>query len=271
MADIRSKTTELYSLELLSGGTSLVHRLHPAVKLIAAVTFLVTVISFDRHTLGRLLPYFLDPSVLISLGELPLPLLFRRACIALPFCLFAGLSNLIIERNAAFYLGSLPVSFGFISLWTLLARTLLCVSAVLILIATTPWGALSAQLRRFHVPPIFVTLLEICYRYLGVLLAEAASMYTAYLFRGTGGRGIAMSHMGSFIGRLFLRSTDRAERIYAAMKCRGYTMENRASPALPLKAGDITFLVLACGSCILFRYIDIPRLVGSGISRVLSL
>jgi cobalt/nickel transport system permease protein len=271
MADIYSKNRDLYSLELLSRGETVVHRLHPGVKLLSTLIFLVTVISFDRHALGRLFPFFLYPSVLISLGELPLPLFFRRSCLALPFCLFAGLSNLFVEQDAAFYLGSVPVSFGFISLWTLLARAFLCVSAVLILIATTPWAALSAQLRRFHTPAILVTLLEIIYRYLGTLLVEAASMYTAYTLRGKGGRGIAMKDMGSFIGRLFLRSADRAERVYAAMKCRGYNTESPIFPAFSLKAGDFLFFFLVCGICIVFRYINIPRLIGFGIGRVLPL
>jgi hypothetical protein len=96
------------------------------------------------------------------------------------------------------------------------------VAAVLILIATTPWPKLSVQLRCFHVPPILVTLLEMSYRYIAVLLGEVQSMYTAYKLRSCGMKGIAMAHMGSFVGRLFLRSADRADRVYAAMKCRGY-------------------------------------------------
>jgi cobalt/nickel transport system permease protein len=269
MVDMQSKTTELYSLELLSGGKTVIHRLHPGMKLIVVLIFIVMVISFDRHALGRLFPFFLYPSVLISLGELPLPLLFRRTLLALPFCIFAGLSNIFIERDPAFYLWSVPISFGFISFWVLLVRTFLCVSATLILIATCPWTALSAQFRRFHVPAIFVTLLEVCYRYLGLLLAEAASMYTAYTLRGRGGKGIALNHIGSFIGRLFLRSADRAERVYAAMKCRGYAMAGPVFPGPPLRAADVIFLITACGGCIIFRYIDISRLIGLGLGGVL--
>jgi cobalt/nickel transport system permease protein len=273
------KAEELYTMEQLSAGNSIIHRLHPAVKIIAAVMFIITAVSFDRYALRPLLPFLFYPSILIALGELPPVLLLRRAALALPFCLFTGISNCIFERDIAFYLGSLGISFGFISLCTLLLRALLCTTAVLILIAATPWQQLSAQLRRFHVPGIFMTVLEMCYRYIAVLLSEANSMFTAYRLRSCRMKGIALVHAGSFVGSLFLRSADRAERVYAAMKCRGYGQEfSPESPQAlytgncrPLRPADVLFLVLIFSGCILFRFLDIPVVLGLFISRVLSL
>jgi cobalt/nickel transport system permease protein len=253
---------ELYALELLAGKNTAVHRLHPGVKVISCVLFMAAVISFDRYSLGRLCPFLFYPCVLITLGELPPFLLAKRTVLALPFCLFAGLSNLFLERGAAFSMGKLPVSFGFLSFWTLILRTLLCVAAVLILIATTPWAALAAQLRRFHVPAIFVTLLELCYRYIGVLAAESDSMYTAYKLRSAKIKGVALSHMGSFVGHLFLRSVVRAERVYAAMKCRAYSIKAPPVSAAPLNGADMVFLLAAAAFCALFRFVNLPLLAG---------
>ncbi|MDR2741712.1 MAG: cobalt ECF transporter T component CbiQ [Treponema sp.] len=272
MTGIYQKPEELYALERLSGGNSVIHRLHPAVKIAAAVIFLITAVSFDRHALRPLLPFLFYPSVLIALGELPMAILFRRAALALPFCLFTGISNCIFERETAFRLGALGVSFGFISLCTLLLRALLCASAVLILIATTPWPKLSLQFRRFCVPSVFMTVLEMCYRYTAVLLWEVRSMYTAYRLRSRGARGIAAAHAGSFVGGLFLRSADRAGRIYAAMKCRGYDREfspPEKSPAF--RPADFLFFALVCLGCVLCRFFDLPAALGFFIGRVLSL
>jgi cobalt/nickel transport system permease protein len=260
---------ELYALELLSGKNTAVHRLHPGVKIIACVVFIATVISFDRYSLGRLCPFLFYPCILIALGELPPALLVKRTLLALPFCLFAGLSNLILERGVAFSVGTLPVTFGFLSFWALIVRTLLCVAAVLILIAATPWTALAAQLRRFHVPALFVTLLEVCYRYIAVLVSEAASLYAAYKLRSVHAKGVAMAHIGSFIGHLFLRSAARAERVYAAMKCRGYSLKTPPASAMPLKAADVVFLLAVAGSCALFRFVNVPVFAGRLIGRFL--
>jgi cobalt/nickel transport system permease protein len=258
------KPEELYILERLSTGNSVIHRLHPAVKIAATGVFLVTTVSFGRHALRPLLPFLFYPCVLIALGELPPALLFRRTALALPFCLFTGLTNSVFEREIAFSLGSLGVSFGFISLGTLLLRALLCASAVLILVATTPWPHLAAQFRRFHVSGIFMTVLEMAYRYIAVLLSEARSMYTAYRLRSPGTKGIAAAHAGSFVGSLFLRCADRAERVYAAMKCRGYDPEfsPAANPSPAFKPADFLFLSLVSLSCLLFRFFDLPAALG---------
>jgi cobalt/nickel transport system permease protein len=267
-----NKIGEIFTLEDLSGGNSVIHRLHPGVKILCASVFVITVLSFDRYALRPLLPFLFYPSVLIALGDLPPALLLRRASLALPFCLFTGISNCVFEREAAFYLGSLAVSFGFLSLCTLLLRALLCASAALILIATIPWPELTAQCRRFHVPGIFISVLELCCRYIAVLFSEARSMYTAYCLRNRRAKGIALAHAGSFVGCLFLRGADRAERIYAAMKCRGYDREqNKAGNVRPLRSADILFLAAAVSLCVLFRFLDIPALLGRFIGGVLPL
>jgi cobalt/nickel transport system permease protein len=147
----------------------------------------------------------------------------------------------------------------------LLLRTLLCVAAALILVAVTPVSRLAAQLRRFRCPALLVTLLEISYRYVAALTAESSSMYTAYMLRSGGAKGIELKHMGSFIGHLFLRSADRAERVYAAMKCRAYDLDSVPKEAQALNRADIIFLALVCAFCILFRLADISAILGSWI------
>lgn len=75
------------------------------------------------------------------------------------------------------------------ALFTIVFRTLLCVSAVLILVAVTPFRELTEGLRRLRLPAVFISLFEMTYRYLGTLAGEALSMYTAYSLRGGGKKG----------------------------------------------------------------------------------
>jgi cobalt/nickel transport system permease protein len=103
---------------------------------------------------------------------------------------------------------------------------------------------------------------EMTYRYIGVLVTEAYSMFTAYSLRSSGGKGIAMKDMGSFTGQLILRSFDRADRVYNAMKCKGYS----ANYALPqsggkLKVRDFIFCFITCSACITFRIINVNTLL----------
>lgn len=250
MADIRAKTAAFTSLEQLAAGRSLVHRVHPAAKLLGTAVYLVCLLSLGRYDLTRLAPYLLYPALLLPLSDTPCGMVLRRAVVALPFCLFAGVSGLFFDAHGA------------LALAVLVLRTLLSVSAVLLLVAVTPLSSLTAQLRRWHVPALCVSLLEMTYRYIGTLLDEAAAMYTAYRLRGSAEKGLEMRHMGSFVGGLLLRSFDRAERIYQAMQCRGYPAAQRARSA-PLLAGrDAVYLAAVCGSSVLFRLVDLPALLG---------
>lgn len=263
MADMRSKLNELYSLEQLAAGSTAVHMLHPAAKIIVTITYIICVISLERHSLGRFAPFFLYPVIIMALAEVPLRLILPRAAAALPFCVFAGISNLLMERAALLYIGALGVSAGAMSFLVLLARTLLCVSAVLILVAVTPFSDLTDQLRRMHVPVFFVMLIEMIYRYIGVLAEEASSMLTAYRLRSGGARWPDIKYFGAFTGQLLLRSADRAERVYHAMQCRGYMAPHAVKTRRRFTYMDWIFMAAGCGTSVLFSAVDLPYTIGS--------
>ena len=148
------------------------------------------------------------------------------------------------------------------SFLVLLARTVLCVSAVLILVAVTPFSELTGQLRRMHVPAVFVRLFEMIYRYISVLVEEASTMLTSYRLRAGGAKWPDIKHFGAFTGQLLLRSVDRAERVYHAMLCRGYSFDTAAGTRRRMNAGDLAFITIAGGSAVIFRIVDISFFIG---------
>ena len=78
-------------------------------------------------------------------------------------------------------------------------------------------------LKRWHVPALLVTTLALMYRYLFLLIDEAERMNRARASRTfIAGRRRSWRALGSLIGQLGVRSTERAERIYAAMRARGW-------------------------------------------------
>ena len=247
---------ELRSLENLAAGQTAIHRLHPLAKLLSAFLFIVSVVSFGRYDFVRLAPYLFYPFVMMALAELPYKLLLSRVLIALPFCLFAGLSNAILDRAAAFSFGGIVVSFGILSLVTILLKMYLCVMAALLLVATTPFVELATQLRRLHVPLIFVMVFEMTYRYVGVLLEEVYSMTTAYKLRSGTRKALEMRHMGSFVGHLLLRGFDRAERVHAAMRCRGYSLYHIPPQRRRFKGSDALALAIIGLASMILRVFD---------------
>ena len=266
---MKNRIYEVYALEQLAAGNTCVHRMHPLVKLLAAAVFIVTVVSFDRHAPGRLIPYILYPVFLMALSETPYSMLFKRFLIALPFCLFAGISNVIFDRTAAYIIGGATVTWGTVSLFTILLRTCLCVMAVFLLISTTPFSELTNEMRRLRLPNIFIIMFELTYRYIGVLLSEGYSMIVAYALRNTKRKGIEIRDMGSFAGQLLVRSFDRADRIYNAMKCRGYALQNKPHNNRKPVLSDVVFLSCVCVLCVVFRLFDVNIMFAGILGRYL--
>ncbi len=259
-ADIASKIRSIYSIEQLSGGQSVVHRRHPLVKLVSTFLYIVLVVSFDRDELGQLIPFVFYPAILMALSDTPWSMVLRRAAVALPFCVLAGVSNIIFDTRLAAVVFGMAVSSGVVSFFAIVLKTVLSVTAVLILVAVTPLNQLTGQLRRLRVPDLFVSLFEMIYRYLGVLASEAASMMTAYRLRSGARRGLQMRHMGSAVGQLLVRSVDRAERVYAAMKCRGYPGPPPPSTRAKLTGADYAYLAAVVVPFVVLRVVNVTAL-----------
>lgn len=264
MANLGSVDKELNRLEQLAAGDTAVHRLHPGVKLWVTALFLFCVAGMGRYNVSALLPFFFYPVLVLGLGDIPLGLVAKRSLVALPFCLLGCLSNLLLDRAPAIrWGGRVLATAGMVSAANILLRTLLCVSAVLVLAATTPLTQLTGQLRRWHFPGLLVSLVEMVYRYLTLLAQEAHALTTAYQLRSGQTKGVAMKDMGSLVGQLLIRSFDRAQRIYHAMVCRGYgsAAQGRAG-GRPLTRTDALYLAGWTALLVLFRWVNVPQLLG---------
>jgi cobalt/nickel transport system permease protein len=179
--------------------------------------------------------------------------MLKRVAIALPFILFAGISNLFFDRGTLLVILGVPVSAGLVSIFVLITKAILCVGAAMILMATTPSRELFSQLRSWKVPEVLVTTVQLCLRYLMLLLAEARQMALAYHLRGCRQKGVELRHTGSFFGQLLLRSFDRAERVYRAMALRGngfrFACDIVGKPTVKQAAACI----MVCASIVLAR------------------
>jgi len=257
---MKNQILELYAFEQLSGGDTCVHKLHPTMKLLTTAVFIITVVSFDRYAFGRLVPYIFYPTLMMALSETPYSMLLKRFLIALPFCLFVGISNVIFDGASAFELYGITVSYGAVSCFTILFRVYLCVMAILILVSVTPMPDITNSMRHVRIPFIFIVIFEMIYRYIGVLFEEAYSMYIAYSLRSANAKGIEIKDMGNFVGSLLIRSVDRADRIYNAMKCRGYALSGLPRDGRKFESKDLIFCAVTCLFCIAFRVFNVSIL-----------
>lgn len=249
-------------LDLLAHGDSPLHRLDARAKVIVALAFVVGVMSFDRYAVAPLIPFFALPIVAVAAGGLPAAWLVRRIAIVIPIALLIALPNPLFDREALVRLGGIDVSGGWISLLSILLRALLATAAAIVLVAVTGFPAICGALERMGMPQPLAVQLLFLYRYLGVLGEEALRMTTARELRG-GGRPLSIRLYGALVGRLLLRTWDRAERIHLAMRARGFTGDFRRGAASRIGWPEIACVVGGCGLVVLLRTQDATYWIGA--------
>jgi cobalt/nickel transport system permease protein len=215
----------------LSQQDTFLHRLPAVLKVVLTVFFLVGVLSRGPYELNILFFALAALLLVAGFGNVPLSYLGGKAILALPFVFFLGLSDLMLLRAPA---PGMPVwvTLGLIACITLSLKCFLAVGAVALLAALTKEEDLIQAGRTMHLPDILLLQIELTLRYIGVLVEEAEKMYRAYLLKNPKVTMIAFKDMGNFVGLLLIRTLDRAERVYRAMKCRGYGNISQAKISL---------------------------------------
>ncbi len=223
MSKLERALYELNSMERTSEQYSSLHALDARAKLLATLLFLVCVLSLPLNDLSGLILFLVYPIISCAMAGISYATVFKRSLIVLPFILFIGIFNPILDRQVAFYVNGVGITSGWISFISILIRGLVSVQAVFVLILTTGFYNLCRGMQRLGIPSLLTTQLLFVYRYIFVLLQEALSMDRARAARSFGRRSYPFRMWGIFIGQLLIRTIERSERIHRAMLSRGFT------------------------------------------------
>ncbi|MFA6217397.1 MAG: cobalt ECF transporter T component CbiQ [Candidatus Omnitrophota bacterium] len=270
MNNINKNSFDIGYMDTLSTGDSFLHRLDPRAKVITTLLFIVTVVSFDKYALSALMPFFIYPVVLISIGRLPAGYLLKKILVVSPFALLVGIFNPFIDREILFQIGTRGISGGWVSYLSIVVRFLLTVAAALILIATTGFNAVCNSLIKFGVPKPFVVQLLFFYRYVFILTDEAERMVRARSLRTFHTRMMSFKVFVALVSNLLLRTLDRAERIYRAMCCRGFDGQIRIIRYMEIRRKEVEFIFAWAFLFVFFRYFNMPLTLGKLIAGVLK-
>ncbi|MEW5867452.1 MAG: energy-coupling factor transporter transmembrane component T, partial [Bacillota bacterium] len=143
-----------------------------------------------------------------------------------------------------------PNGVRLIVLWNILIKSWLSALAMAVLTCTTRFPRLLKGLARLGMPRVMVVLLSFAYRYISILADEAVRMKRARDSRDCGGsdrRAYKLRIVGGMIANLFLRAYERGERVYLAMKSRGFDGEVRTLEDLRFAPRDAFFLMIMLG------------------------
>lgn len=147
--------------------------------------------------------------VALLLVRVSVSLLLRRLLLLSPFVAGAALAAIFSAHGTD---------------WRILAlRSGLCMATVIVLSQSTSFSGLLGVFRAARVPALLITTLALMHRYLFVLRDESTRMARARSARTfTTSRRFAWLTAASVVGQLFVRASERAERVYDAMCARGW-------------------------------------------------
>ena len=243
---------------------SAIHRLDPRTKVLATLIFVLVVVSFGKYTVLPLLPFLAFPVLIAVLGRVPFGLILKRFSLALPFLLLVGIFNPLLDRAVMAEVGGMGISAGWVSFLSIFLRGFLCVTAGIVLIATTPVPGIAQALGGLHFPRVLVVQLLLLYRYLFVLMDEAGRMRRARALRA-GKPKASLRDATRLLTTLLLRTVDRSEAIWRAMLLRGFEGDLRSPRRLQWDFSDTVFLMAVTAGCLVLRLHPVADRLGEWI------
>ncbi|ADI63903.1 energy-coupling factor transporter transmembrane component T family protein [Trichormus azollae] len=153
-------------------------------------------------------------------------------------------SELIFLSLVALPLGWERASF-------LLLRSVICLITMNTFLLTLPPHSFGIALKSLPIPTGLKENLILAGQYLEILLSEVAQMQRGAQLRGLNNTGRWLRYVStSMIGALYLRTLDRAERVYTAMLTRGYNGKLPLDSPLNPKERFILIIVGVVGTSI---------------------
>lgn len=262
MSRIEAAFSDLGRLDRLAEGETFVHRLDPLAKVLTTIVYVVCIVSYGKYELSALAPFALYPVWLAAAGGVPPGFIARKVLAVSPFALLVGIWNPLFDQKILLQLGSVGVSGGWVSFFSIMARFVLTVGCAFVLIGVTSFNGLCLGLQRLGTPRVMTVQLLFLYRYLFVLGEEVMRISRARALRSFGGRGMGLKVFSHIVGSLLLRTLDRAERVYQAMLARGFDGEIRLARPVRFGLPEAAFTLGWSAVFILLRLTDVTAYLG---------
>lgn len=189
---------------------SVIHRLRAPAKLLGATVCVLAAVLLPRSAWPAYAGIGAGLLMVALLSLVPPWHLVRRLLLAEPFAVGIALLALLQDNGLQVFLA-------------MVAKSTVCLFSIILLNSTTRFTDLLQVFRQLRVPALLVVTLALMHRYLFVLFEETGRLLRARRSRTfTTGRLHAWRLMATIAAMLFVRTSERAERVYAAMCARGW-------------------------------------------------
>ena len=263
MNKIEDAIYQVHYIDNNSNNNNILNKIHPLVKLIITVIYILFLTSINKYNLTITLAMSIYLIVVSIIGDLSIKNCIKRLKIVLFFLIIIGIANPILDRQVVTSIGIIPITTGMISALTLILKGIFAIISSYFLIITTGVENICYALKKLHIPNILITIFMLIYRYIIVLLKEVQKIWIAYSLRAPKQKGIHFKAWGSMIGSLMIRSIDKAEVIYQAMELRGFSPDNFFMNNQKLDKTSIIYFMAGLLLLLIIRFIPIFDLIGN--------
>jgi len=239
-----------------------VHSLDPRAKIVALFALIIVCVITPPQEWWPFCIYAAVVVVIAAASRVPPRYLLTRVLVVLPFIVVVAVFVPFMHKGEpSFDLGLFHVSReGLIILWGVTVKALISVACLILLSATTPFNDLMHGFERLHAPHFFTTTAAFMYRYIFVIIDEAERMGRARDSRNSHGRWLWQAGVvGRMAGTLFLRSQERAERVFNAMSSRGFDGTFPRWQEGRMIAADYVFIAMVAATAIAARLVVLWR------------
>jgi cobalt/nickel transport system permease protein len=176
--------------------------------------------------------------------------LFRTLLFTTLFSIIIAIPNLFINSGVVIisfniYNFNLRITEqGLFSTLQFILRVWVCVSSLILLNLTTKFSSIINTMESFKFPKVFIMIITVTYRFIFLFVNEAYQMILAKEARSI--RKISkienIKILGFMISSLFIRAYEKGEKVYLAMKNRGYSGEMKNLSMINFHFKDAIFI-----------------------------
>jgi cobalt/nickel transport system permease protein len=245
----------LHATGVAGDPASPIHRLDPRAKIVGFAAITLVGVSTPPRLWPVLAACAVALAAIAMAGHVGPRLVWSRARVVLPLVVFVAVFVPFVRGGERVDVGPLSLSEdGLTTFASVASKAAIGTVSAVLLGATTSFPDVLHGLERMRAPRLLVLIAAFMYRYLFVIADEARRMRVALAARGYRPRhALQAAAIGRVAISLFLRTYDRAERVYVAMLSRGYAGSTPRLNALVFGRADALFLAAVGGALLPLR------------------
>ena len=230
------------------------HRFDPRAKIISFVFLTFSIVLLNDLKLVFI--GFLVSILFLIASKLPFHFVIRHLKgVSLFIIPFLVIMPFTVKGDEIFSFYTVKVTYEGLRYGILVVlKAFSAVMLIFPMIATMKFETTIKALDKLKVPNILVQMLMFTYRYIFVFVNEFQRLLIAMESRGfkLGTSPYTLRTIGNALGMLFVRSYERAERVYYAMRSRGYTGRQKTLVEFKMCTKDyvLAVVIIAFAVCL---------------------